>query len=154
MKMSSATASLTSRSRLEPRSSDPAIQPRVLILDDSATFRIMLAEVLAIHGYRPIEAGTGEEALRAALATPPDLAVIDLHLPGLSGADVIRSFRGACSTQLRELPIVGLSGRMGSERELVQAGADIAIRKPFREADLLNAIADARLRSRKRARDR
>lgn len=113
---------------------------RILIVDDSRAIRQLLAQALAAHGYSAIEAETGEDALFIAVPDPPDAIVVDYHLPGLSGAELIRTIRAASDAVLREVPIVGLSGRQGSERILLDAGASCFIPKPFREVELIKAV--------------
>jgi two-component system KDP operon response regulator KdpE len=86
------------------------------------------------HGYTVFEAGTGEEAVQAMPAARPDLVVLDLGLPGMSGLDVIRSIRQWTST-----PIIVLSVR-DEETDKVQAldaGADDYVTKPFGLGELL-----------------
>ncbi len=86
---------------------------RVLVVKDSAVIRILLAQVLANHGYQPMEASTAEEALQLASVKLPDVAVIDHQLPGLSGPELIRVFRASGVPLLRTLPVVGVSGLLG-----------------------------------------
>jgi DNA-binding response OmpR family regulator len=128
--------------------------PRVLIVEDSTVIRILLAQLIANAGYLVIQAASGEEGLRASLDASPDVVVIDHQLPGLSGAELVRVVRGSSSARLRELPIVGISSRPESQRELVRMGADVAIRKPIGEAELLSAIEVARARRPGSIRDR
>ena len=66
--------------------------------------------------------------------------VVDHHLPGLSGAELIVLVRGAARPKPQSLPIVGLAGRAGSERVLMDAGASCFIHKPFSETDLSKAV--------------
>ncbi|WP_199424916.1 response regulator, partial [Actinotalea solisilvae] len=88
---------------------DPA--PVALVVDDDAALRRVLAIHLRAHGWVPLLARDGDEAVELALGAGPDVVLLDLGLPDLDGLEVIRRIR-ASST----LPIVVLSAR--------QAGAD------------------------------
>jgi len=102
---------------------------------------MLLVEILRRNGYAPVEAETAEDAFAAALTDPPDVLVVDYHLGERSGADLIREVRAASSEELRSLPIVGLSGRRGSERPLLDAGASCFLEKPFTEPQVLKAVS-------------
>ena len=71
---------------------------RILVVDDEPNNRLLLATILEHAGHRILEAADGETALRSAAAAPPDLVIADLHLPGLSGADLIRALRASART--------------------------------------------------------
>jgi CheY-like chemotaxis protein len=64
-------------------------------------------------------------------------------MPGMTGAELIRLLRTAPVQELRAMAIIGLSGRAGSERDLLGAGAGSFIAKPFGEAELLVAVRAA-----------
>ena len=112
---------------------------RVLVVDDEPQIRRALAINLRARGYQVDLAATGEEALKAAADQPPDVIVLDLGLPGISGLQVIQGLRG-----WTRVPIIVLSVR---EREAdkvaaLDAGADDYVTKPFGINELL-----ARLRA-------
>ena len=69
------------------------VAARVLVVDDDATVRDVVARYLGEAGYRVDLAGDGDGALRAAAAARPDAVVLDLMLPGTSGLDVCRALR-------------------------------------------------------------
>lgn len=109
-------------------------EPLILIVDDEPQVRRFLTTGLATHGYRPLEASGGKEALRLATQYVPDLVLLDLGLPDMDGLEVTRALR-----QWTRMPIVVLSAR-GDERNKVQAldaGADDYLTKPFGFAELL-----------------
>ena len=115
----------------------PADGARILIVDDETAMLRVLRTNLKAHGFRVEEAGTGEDALAALHKNRPDLIILDLGLPDMDGADVIRWVRAQSDT-----PIIVLSVR-GAERDKVQAldlGADDYLTKPFGADELLARI--------------
>jgi two-component system KDP operon response regulator KdpE len=113
----------------------------VLVVDDEPQIVRALHINLRARGYDVNVATDGASALAEAGKHPPDLVVLDLGLPDMEGAEVIRGLRGWCSA-----PIVVLSGRTGSadKIEALDAGADDYVTKPFNVEELfarLRAVA-------------
>jgi CheY-like chemotaxis protein len=117
--------------------------PRVLVVDDSEAVRRLVAQALRQHGFEVLLADSGPTALRLAFETRPALAIVDQWMPDMTGAELIRLLRAAPSAELRAMPIVGLSGRSGSERDLLVAGASRFVAKPFGELDLVATVRAA-----------
>jgi CheY-like chemotaxis protein len=113
---------------------------RVLVVDDSQPVRSLLALALRNRGYVVLEAGSGAAALRIAYEQPVTIAIVDQFMPGMTGSELIRLIRAAPLTRLQELPIIGLSGKPGSEKDLLGAGARVFLAKPFGEAELMAAL--------------
>jgi CheY-like chemotaxis protein len=113
---------------------------RVLIVDAVRAVRMLLAQMIQGHGDVPVEAETAEAALGKALENPPDAIIVNHCLDGRSGADLVREIRAANSDKLRSVPIVALSGRRGTERTLLDAGASCFLTKPYCEAELMKAV--------------
>ena len=114
--------------------------PRVLVVDDEAALRRALEVNLSAIGYQVEVVGTGEHAIEAIVRDLPDLVVLDLGLPGISGVEVIESVRA-----WNRVPIIVLSAREG-ERDKVaalDAGADDYVTKPFGIDELLARIRAA-----------
>jgi len=110
---------------------------RVLVVDDEQRVRRLLQTALTERGYDVTTAASGEEALAAIAKRQPDIILLDLIMPGMSGLDVCRSVRQDLST-----PIVVLSAR-GEEHDKVLAldlGADDYLTKPFGMEELLARI--------------
>jgi two-component system KDP operon response regulator KdpE len=108
--------------------------PQLLLIEDEAQLRRFLRLGLTAHGYRLLEAATGDEGLRMAQQYMPDLVLLDLGLPDLDGLEVTRRLR-----QWSQTPIVVLSAR-GQETDKVSAldaGADDYLTKPFGLPELL-----------------
>jgi two-component system, OmpR family, KDP operon response regulator KdpE len=117
---------------------------KVLLVDDDATLRRTLGIGLRAAGHEVLPAGDGRTALQAAREDRPDIVVLDLGLPDLSGFDVLRRLR-AWST----VPVVVLSARAESS-EKVQAldlGADDYVTKPFGMEELLARVRAAARRA-------
>lgn len=111
----------------------------VLIVDDEPAIRRLLRTGLSAAGYRTIEAETGAETIASVRRDQPELIILDLGLPDMDGADVIRAVRASSA-----VPIVVLSAR-DDERGKIAAldlGADDYVTKPFSMAEL-----SARLRT-------
>jgi len=113
---------------------------RILIVEDEEPLTLILRYNLESEGYAVDASGRGDEAELRLKETPPDLAVIDWMLPGLSGIELIRRLRAKPET--RRLPIIMLTAR-GEEGERVRGlatGADDYIVKPFSVPELLERI--------------
>ncbi|WP_055585436.1 response regulator [Streptacidiphilus griseoplanus] len=112
---------------------------RVLVVDDEPQLIRALVINLKARKYEVDAAQDGAGALRLAAARPPDVVVLDLGLPDMDGADVIRGLRG-----WTRVPIIVLSARHSSDEKVqaLDAGADDYVTKPFGMDELL-----ARLRA-------
>jgi two-component system KDP operon response regulator KdpE len=110
---------------------------RILVVDDDPQILRALRINLRARKYDVEVAADGTSALHAAAAHPPDLVVLDLGLPDMDGADVIRGLRGWTA-----VPIIVLSGRAeGSDKvRALDAGADDYVTKPFGVDELLARI--------------
>ncbi len=117
---------------------------KILIVDDEPQLVRALVTNLKVRGYEVVAAATGEEAIDLAATTQPDLLILDLGLPGVSGIEVIEAIRG-----WSKVPILVLSVR-DSERDKVRAldaGADDYVTKPFGIEELLARVRAATRRS-------
>ena len=110
---------------------------RILVVDDEVEIVRALQRSLTAHGFEVFAAYSGEEALEAVAHYRPDVMVLDLGLPGISGLDVCREVR-----KQSNLPIIVLSVK-DTERDKVQAldlGADDYVSKPFGVNEVLARI--------------
>jgi two-component system cell cycle response regulator DivK len=105
----------------------------VLIADDKATSRELVRTVLEKNGYAVVEAADGIEALRNARESKPDLIILDLHMPGLDGFDVVREIRLDPDRVLASTPVMALtaSAMQGDRERALLAGFTSYIAKPI-----------------------
>jgi two-component system, OmpR family, KDP operon response regulator KdpE len=113
---------------------------RILVVEDDERLRRALSINLKARGYAVEAVGDGASALHAAAAQPPDLAIVDLGLPDIDGAEVVAGLRGWTA-----LPIIILSARdnQGDKVDALDAGADDYLTKPFGMDELLARIRAA-----------
>jgi DNA-binding response OmpR family regulator len=119
----------------------------VMVIEDDASIGSSLVQVLSQHGYEVRWERTGESAITAADAQPPEIALLDLGLPDMDGVEVCRRLRASHP----RIAIIVVTAR-DTEIDVVlglDAGADDYVTKPFRLAELL-----ARLRAHERRRER
>jgi two-component system, OmpR family, KDP operon response regulator KdpE len=117
---------------------------RVLLVEDERALLRALAMNLTARGYDVTEADSGTRALSAAAAEEPDVIVLDLGLPDVSGLDVIKGIRAYART-----PIIVLSARTGTADKVaaLDLGADDYVTKPFSIDELLARLRAATRRS-------
>jgi CheY-like chemotaxis protein len=120
---------------VEPTAADAAsavptpARPRVLVADDEAGTRALMAEILTHGGFEVVQARDGIEALVRAREAPPDLALLDVMMPGLDGREVCRRLRG--DPALAHVPVVLHSAADEDSVDWQGAGADAFLAKPF-----------------------
>lgn len=115
-------------------------KPRVLIVEDERQLVKPLAFSFEREGYDVVVALDGQEGLRKAQAVVPDLIILDVMLPLLSGLDVCRELRSSETT--REIPILMLTARAEETDQIVgfSMGADDYVTKPFSTKILLQRV--------------
>ena len=109
---------------------------KVLVVDDTPHNVKLLADLLGVKGYAVATAVNGEEALFKVASEKPDLVLLDIMMPGISGYDVCRKIRENPATAL--LPVV-LATSLDPNQERVkgtEAGADDFLSKPVNQAEL------------------
>lgn len=112
----------------------------VLLIEDNEDNRQTLAAVLAIYGHRVSEARDGSEGLRLAASVKPDIAVIDIGLPGVDGYEVARRLRAVPVTSAIRLIAVTGYGQAEDRQRALDAGFDAHLVKPVEPARLLDTI--------------
>lgn len=115
-------------------------EKRILIVDDEPIMLETLRFALEKEGYACAVATDGEEAIAAVSASPPDLVLLDVMMPGLNGYQVCRYVKE--SPSLRLIPVLLLTAR-AQERDRamgMRIGADAYITKPFAMGTLLDLV--------------
>jgi DNA-binding response OmpR family regulator len=112
----------------------------ILVAEDDADIADLIAHYVRKAGWEPLVVASGDAALKAALAEPPDVVVLDVMLPGLSGLEVCRALRGNSTTAL--LPVIMVTARAEESDRIVglDIGADDYISKPFSPNELVARI--------------
>ena len=111
----------------------------ILVGDDDPSLRELIRAVLG-SGYRFVEAADGREVLAVAHDVRPDLIVLDVMLPGLSGIEVLDALRA--DDELKETPVVVITAWSHTEVDAWTAGADRFVSKPFDPDELSNAVEE------------
>src|SRR5213594_2152244 len=121
----------------------------ILIVDDDALSRKILAQVLTSAGYKCQVCGDGAEALEMIHASPPSLLLLDFDMPGANGAEVLKQLRSDQHQAIAQIPTILLTAHGSEESEVscLQAGADDFVTKPVNAA-VLRARIETQLRLR------
>jgi two-component system KDP operon response regulator KdpE len=109
----------------------------ILLIEDEPQMRRFLRVTLQGHGYRLIEASTGEEGLTEVATRNPDVVLLDLGLPDIDGLEVTKRLR-----EWTQVPVIVISAREQEEDKIraLDAGADDYLTKPFGAGELLARI--------------
>src|SRR6267154_556610 len=121
----------------------------ILVVDDDAVSRKILAQLLASAGHQCRECEDGTEALQLIRARQPSLLLLDFDMPGLNGTEVLKSLRSDKDPAIAQIPAIMLTGHGSEESEVrcLQAGADDFVTKPVNAA-VLRARIETQLRVR------
>ena len=112
----------------------------ILYVEDNEPNRVMLRDLLKRTTYQLMEAEDGEAGVAAALETPPDLILMDIQLPKLSGLEAMRRIRAEAATA--HTPIIAITSfaLSGDEKKAKEAGATAYLTKPYSPSGLLSLI--------------
>ena len=117
-----------------------ADNPVILVVDDDGPILLLMRNLLREYGFEAVTAADGEQAIAAARAQHPALALLDRHMPGMSGDEVIRALRA--EPGLEQLPILILSGEPLTHDDLDRIHANGAVQKPFDIPELIDRIRE------------
>ena len=111
--------------------------PRVLLIEDDASFRKAVSDVLALEGYEVLQAPSGKAGIQAVQKESPDLVVLDLIMPGMKGLEVCQVLKQ--DAQTARIPIIILTGndKDGQDIACLDMGADDYLTKPVKSERLL-----------------
>lgn len=117
--------------------------PRVLVVEDEPIILRLLQVNLRLQGFEVVACSNGEDALRRAEEHPPDVAVLDIVLPGIDGFEVCRRLRATAATA--EVPVIMVTAQAQAEdRERGYAlGVHEYVTKPFEPTELVALVRDA-----------
>lgn len=116
------------------------MKQRILIVDDNPDSATIMRSMLEPHGYEVEVATRGSTALEMVRAAPPDLVLLDIMMPGMSGFEVLQNIKADAHTS--RVPVILVTAKTQDE-DLVsgyQRGADYYITKPFTAKQLLYGI--------------
>jgi two-component system cell cycle response regulator DivK len=125
------------------RSDEDPPQPAtklILIVEDNELNLKLLNDILEFHGYEIVATGLGGAALDLARQHQPDLILLDMQLPDISGLDVAQQFKG--DEQTRMIPIIGVTAfaMPGDKRKVLESGCDFYVAKPLNIVELLELV--------------
>lgn len=112
----------------------------ILIVEDNEKNMKLVRDVLQFNGYQTVEATTAEEGLTLAMAKPPDLILMDIHLPGMDGMTALSHLKQDSVTQ--RIPVIALTASaMPTERQqIMDAGFDGYQAKPIMIKELIELV--------------
>lgn len=113
---------------------------RILIVEDDADVRALIAHKLRRAGHEVSEAGDGQEGLAAAQADPPELMVLDWMMPKLTGIEVCAEVRADTAMPQPRILLLTAKSQDSDIALAMQTGADGYLIKPFRANDLLERV--------------
>jgi FixJ family two-component response regulator len=122
------------------RSTVASADPLIAVVDDEAPVRTMLGRLLRLADYQVTAFASGEQFLASLASQQPACAILDVHMPGLSGLDVQSRLRAARFG----IPVVFITASDDAqlERSAAEAGGSL-LRKPFSSEALLEAVGEA-----------
>lgn len=123
---------------------------RILVADDNEALSQLLEIMLLDHGYEVVLASNGDELLRKAQTSVPDLMLVDIIMPSMDGYEAIRQLRN--DTRLAHIPIIVLTARTSVQDVVTgfETGADDYITKPFQMQELLARVKAQLTRAKRR----
>ena len=112
----------------------------ILIVEDNERNLKLVRDLLQVKGYATLEAVTGEEGVRLATEHKPDLVLMDIQLPGISGIDALRILRANPDTAA--IPVIAVTASvMQQDRKMItEAGFDAYVGKPISMKEFLDAV--------------
>jgi len=113
---------------------------KILIVEDNEKNMKLVRDVLQVKGYATLEAVTGEDGVRLAGEHKPDLVLMDIQLPGISGIDALKVLRADPATAAIPVIAVTASVMQQDRNQITEAGFDGYIGKPLNLKEFLDAV--------------
>jgi len=116
----------------------------ILVIDDNDDIRGLLSLVLQKEGYEVLEAAGGSVALIKINESKPDLILLDVMMPGLSGLEVLATIRESREKKISEVPVIMITAKSTIDDidAAIELGANSYIVKPFRPANLVEKVSE------------
>ncbi|HET9848448.1 MAG TPA: response regulator [Candidatus Dormibacteraeota bacterium] len=120
--------------------SNPSVQKTVLVVEDNDLNLKLLNDLLEYHGYTVVTTRFGEAALELARQHKPDVILMDIQLPDISGMEATRRIK--TDEEIRTIPIIAVTAfaMPGDEANIRSAGCDAYLSKPFNVAEFLKLV--------------
>jgi len=115
----------------------------ILIVEDNEKNLKLVRDVLEVKGYATLEAGTAEDGLKIARARLPDLILMDIQLPGMSGIEALKALRAEPATA--GIPVIAITASVMQQdrQQIMSAGFDGFIEKPINLRSFLDTVQKA-----------
>ena len=123
---------------------------KILIVEDEPRNMKVIMVTLRPHGYTLLEATDGEEALEIAVRDKPNLILMDMQLPKMSGLEVTRRLRQMPAFNHTPILAVTASAMKGDEGKMIEAGCDAYLSKPVNTRELPGVVAEILAQRQKR----
>ena len=115
----------------------------ILIVEDNEKNMKLVRDVLQVKGYETLEAVTGEDGLALARARMPDLILMDIQLPGISGIEALKALRADAATAAIPCIAITASVMQQDRQQIVNAGFNAFVEKPVNLRNLLDTVQQA-----------
>jgi CheY-like chemotaxis protein len=117
---------------------------RILVCDDEPFNRILASHVLKSYGAEVLEAGDGKEAIAVLEKEHVDLVMMDMQMPGMSGAETVKLIRASGKPSYSNVKVIAVTGRAnpGEMEKCLEAGMNSYLAKPYKEEQLIAAIIE------------
>ena len=115
----------------------------ILIVEDNEKNLKLVRDVLQVKGFSTLEAGTAEDGIRLAREHKPDLILMDIHLPGISGIEALKVLRAEAATAAIPVIAVTASVMQQDRKQITEAGFDAYVGKPINLKEFLDAVRAA-----------
>ena len=131
---------MTFESRIAKMNGDRPTQKKVLIVEDNDLNMKLFNDLLVAHGYGTLQSKDGNEALALARQHRPDLILMDIQLPEISGLEVTQWLKA--DNELRRIPIIAVTAfaMKGDEERIREGGCEAYIAKPISIAHFLQTV--------------
>jgi two-component system cell cycle response regulator DivK len=115
--------------------------PTILIVEDNELNLKLLNDILVYHRYEILAARLGEEAIQLARRHMPNLIILDIQLPDISGLEAARRLKA--DEQTRDIPIIAVTAfaLQGDEAKVIASGCDAYVSKPLNVAEFVETVA-------------